>query len=114
MHKPIATAIAVATLALGGAGVLRAEDFLVRDEGLEDAAPEIEYTQCGQGVLNECGSVTQTRCTAWVTVTVSGSLGITGGLNPGGSASGSTTLQCSSQTTTVTKVYKDRFKPKTT
>ena len=109
MRQRTVGAMAIAGLVLGGAGVLRGEDALVTAED-DIEAPEIEYTQCAQGVLKECGTRTEQQCTQFVPSSGSGSFG----WGPGsGTVSGSVAGTCISFTTVVIKLYKDRYKPKT-
>lgn len=110
MQRGIVTALAVAGLVIGGATALRGEELLPTESGEGDAAAEIEYTVCAQGVLKECGKITQQRCNSWVTS--SGGGGVTVQQN-GGGLSGQVAMTCASYTTVETKVYKDRYKAKT-
>jgi hypothetical protein len=110
MRQRTVGAMAIAGLVLGGAGVLRGEDVAsVMSEEI-DAVGEIEYTQCAQGVLKECGTRMEQQCTQFVPSSGSGSFG----WGPGsGSVSGSVAGTCISFTTVTIKLYKDRYKPKT-
>ena len=115
MRHGFLMAAAVAGLALGSAGALSGSEIGALPStdagGDADAAGEIEYTVCGQGVLRECGSITSQRCTQFVPSSGGGTIGIAPG---GGSISGNLSGTCISVTTTVTKLYKDRYKPKST
>ena len=112
MRQGLMTAVAVAALALGGAGALRAE--ILPSEGDPDGtAPEIEFTVCGQGVLKECGFIDAERCTQYATESAGGSIGgSTGVSGTSGTLSGNLTNKCISYTRTFTKIYKDRYKTK--
>jgi hypothetical protein len=104
------TALAVAGMVSGAAGVLRGEGTLPTEVGEGDAAAEIVYTVCAQGVLKECGKITQQRCTSWVTTTGGG--GIT--VQPrGGGLTATASQACASFTSVETKIYKDRYQAKT-
>ena len=109
MRRGLVTAFAVVGLVGGVAGVLRGEGTLPTEGGDGADGGEIEYTVCGQGVLKECGKITQQKCTQWVPT--SGGGGFT--IQPtGGGLTGQLGMTCSSMTTTETKIYKDRYLPK--
>ena len=109
-HGMVAT-MAIAGLVLGGTGVLRGAEIGLTESTEGDAGSEIEYTVCAQGVLKECGVITSKRCTEYVVSSGGGSVGY----GPGsGSLSGNASGTCISWTETTTKLYKDRYKPKTT
>lgn len=110
MRQRTMGAMAIAGLVLGGAGVLRGEEILIT-EVQDGSGGEIEYTVCAQGVLKECGEITSKRCTNFVLS--SGSGGVSYGTGSG-SVTGSASGTCISWTETTTKLYKDRYKPKTT
>ena len=110
MHKRILTAMAVAGVALCGAGAVGGAEVLPVEQGDGDSMREIEFTTCGAGVLKECGSTTTQRCDQYSTSSAGGGLTIQPN---GGGISGNMAKTCISMTTTTVKLYKDRYKPKT-
>lgn len=113
MRKGILAAVAVAVVC--GAGALRAEEQQLSTDvglGVEDAA-DIESTICAHGTINECGSITQSRCTSWIPTSGSGTVSVgTGVGTTSATVSGSASTACASSTTTFTKLYKDKYVPK--
>ena len=107
MRQRMVAAMAIAGLVLGGTGVLHGREILITESAEGDAGGEIEYTVCAQGVLKECGSITSKRCTEYVVSSGGGSVSY----GPGsGSLSGNAAGTCISWTETTTKLYKDRYK----
>lgn len=111
MHKHLSIMAALG-LALGSAGALRGAEVLPTEVADGTAVPEIELTTCGSGVLRECGSYTTHQCTQWAPTSGSGSVSY--GPATGGSLSGSVSGTCVSFTDIKLKLYKDKYKAKTT
>ena len=109
MRQRMVGGMAIAGLVLGGAGVLRGEVIEPTESVEGSSATEIEYTTCNHGVLRECGTSIEQRCTQFVASSGSGSLGFAPG---SGSVSGSVSGSCISYTNITVKLYKDRYKPK--
>ena len=110
MRKRLITGLAVVGLGLVGARALLADDTaqLIEDSGI---APEIEYTICAQGVLRECGKLVQQSCTDWGTTSGGGGLNVAPGTF---GANGSMTRTCATWTNIEVKLYKDKYKTKST